>query len=121
MIGELGAQYISKSTDIADEELYEELLRTKQFGHKLPVSSIRGLHNTAIDMEHYEAPEGLSSVAEISISQRHGDTSRQSKEDVSKVMITTRQSTTSEAFDKIVLTRSRGSRFASRIFRHDLQ
>ena len=111
-MSELGAQYVSKSTDIADEELYEELLRTKQFV-KLPASSIRGLHNTAIDMDHYEAPEGLSSVARNLVASeselyfsRHVSAIIQDEEDwrVKYHDHNDKESTTSEAFDKIVLT-----------------
>lgn len=67
-VAELGAQYVTKSPETADEELYEELLRSNQFV-RLPSSSIRGIHEKAVDMEHYEAPGGLASVAENLVSE----------------------------------------------------
>ena len=111
-IGEIGAQYVSKSTDIADEELYQELLRTKQFV-KLSASSIRGIHKTAIDMEHYEAPEGLSSVArnlvasesELYFSRHVSEIVQDEKEwRVKYHDHNEEEKKMSEPFDKIVLT-----------------
>jgi predicted NAD/FAD-dependent oxidoreductase len=100
-------------SDIADEDLYEELLSRNQFV-RLPSSSIRGIHESVIDKEHYEAPGGLESVAyellnpetQIHFSRHVSEIVR---EDDSSWRVRYRdhmsdEETTSEKFDKIVLT-----------------